>query len=76
MESEVDTPDTNLGPSMIETILVKCIFDIDDRIKADLVNFFPGGLEQIFKLSDDEIKSIIEDPETEYSYVQEQVQPR
>ena len=45
-------------------------------MKADLVNFFPGGLEQIFKLSDDEIKSIIEDPETEYSYVQEQVQPR
>ena len=70
LESAVDTPDTNLGPSMVEEILVKCISDIDDRIKADLVNFFPGGLEQISELSDDEIKSIIEDPETEYSYVQ------
>lgn len=70
LESVVDTPDTNLGPSMIEEILVKCISDIDDRIKADLVNFFPGGLEQISELSDDEIKSIITDPDTGYSYVQ------
>ena len=70
LESAVDTPDTNLAPSMIEEILVKCISDIDDRIKADLVNFFPGGLNQISELSDDEIKSIIKDPETEYSRVQ------
>ena len=67
--SAVGTPDTKLGPSMIEEILVKCISDIDDRIKADLVNFFPGGLKQISELSDDEIKSIIKDPETEYSCV-------
>ena len=70
LESTVDTPDTNLGPSLIEEILVKCISDIDDRIKADFVNFFPGGLEQISELSDDEIKAIIKDPETEYSYEQ------
>jgi pyruvate dehydrogenase phosphatase len=70
LKSAIDTPDTNFGPSMIEEILVKCISDIDDRIKADLVNFFPSGLEQISELSDDEIKSIIKDPETEYSYVQ------
>ena len=68
LESAIDTPDTNLRPSMIEEILVKCISDIDDRIKADVVNFFPGGVEQISKLRDDEIKSIIKDPETEYSY--------
>ena len=67
--SAVGTPDTKLGPSMIEEILVKCISDIDDRIKADLVNFFPGGLKQMSELSDDEIKSIIKDPETEYSCV-------
>ena len=42
-------------------------------MKADLVNFFPGGLEQISELSVDEIKSIIKDPETEYSYVQKRV---
>ena len=41
-------------------------------MKADLVNFFPG-LEQISELSVDEIKSIIKDPETEYSYVQKRV---
>ena len=54
---------------------MKCISDIDsdDRIKADLVNYFPGGLKRISELSDDEIKSIIKDPETEYSCVQERV---
>ena len=70
LESAADTPDTILQPSMIEEILVKSISDIDDRIKADLVNFFPGGLKQISKLSDDEIKFIIKDPETECSCVQ------
>ena len=55
---------------------MKCISDIDDRIKADLVNFFPGGLEQISELSDNEIKSIIKDPEAEYTYVQEGAQLR
>ena len=70
LESAVDAADTNLRPGMIEEILMKCISEIDDRIKVDLVNFFPGGLEQISKLTDDEIKSIIKDPETEYSYVQ------
>ena len=67
LESATDTPDTNLE---IEEILVKCISDIDDRIKADLVKFFPGGLRQISEPSDDEIKSIIKDPETEYPCVQ------
>ena len=70
LESATETPDTNLEPSMIEEILVKCIPDIDDRIKADLVNFFPRGLKQISVLSDDEIKFIIKDPETECSSVQ------
>ena len=51
-------------------ILVQCISGIDDRIKADLVNFFPGGPEQIAKLTDDEIRSTIRDPETGNSYVQ------
>ena len=70
LESAADTPHTNLGPNMIEDILVKCISDIDDRIKADLVNFFPGGLKQISELSDDEIMSVIKDPKTEYSCVE------
>lgn len=72
LELAIDTPDIHLDlePSVIEEILVKCVSDIDDRIKADLVNFFPGGLEQISEMSDDEIKSIIKDPETENSCVQ------
>jgi pyruvate dehydrogenase phosphatase len=56
--------------SIIEEILVQCISGIDDRIKADFVNFFPGGPRQISKLTDDEIKSTIADPETGKSYVQ------
>src|ERR1700729_1112616 len=56
--------------STIEEILVQCISGIDDRIKADFVNFFPGGPEQISKLTDDEIKDTIIDPETGDSYVQ------
>ena len=54
LESAADTPDTILGPSTIEEILVKCISDIDDRIKADLVNLFPGGLKQISELTSTE----------------------
>ena len=60
--------------STIKWILLKSISETDDRIKADLVNFFPGGLKQISKLTDDEINSIIKDPEMEYSCVQERVQ--
>lgn len=56
--------------STIEEILVQCISGIDDRIKADFVNFFPGGISQISKLTDDEIKNTIADPETGNSYVQ------
>lgn len=56
--------------STVEKLLVKCISDIDDRIKADLVNFFPGGPDQIAKLSDDEIKSVIKNPETGNSFIQ------
>jgi pyruvate dehydrogenase phosphatase len=56
--------------SIIEEILVQCISGIDDRIKADFINFFPGGPRQISKLTDDEIKSTIADPETGKSYVQ------
>jgi len=69
LESAVGSTDTVLK-STIEKILVRCISGIDDRIKTDFVNFFPGGPRQISKLTDDEIKSIINDPETGNSYVQ------
>ncbi|KAK0469233.1 protein serine threonine phosphatase 2C [Desarmillaria tabescens] len=58
--------------SAIEKILVDCISDIDERIKTDFLDFFPGGLAQISALNDYEIKEIITDPssETGNSYVQ------
>jgi pyruvate dehydrogenase phosphatase len=68
LESVVGSTDT-VSKSTIEEILVQCISGIDDHIKADLVNLFPGGPRQISELTDDEIKSIITDPETGNSYV-------
>lgn len=58
--------------SAIEKTLVDCISEVDERIKADFLDFFPGGLAQISALNDDEIKEIIRDPssETGNSHVQ------
>jgi pyruvate dehydrogenase phosphatase len=69
LEAAVSSSDT-VPKSTIEEILVQCISGIDDRIKADFISFFPGGPEQISKLSDAEIKDTITDPETGNSYVQ------
>lgn len=69
LASAVGAIDAVCNP-VIEEILVQCISGIDDHIKADFVSFFPGGPEQISKLTDDEIKSTIEDLETGKSYVQ------
>jgi pyruvate dehydrogenase phosphatase len=55
--------------SAIEEILVQSISSIDNHIKADIVNLFLGGPNEISKLTDDEIKNIITDPETGNSYV-------
>jgi pyruvate dehydrogenase phosphatase len=68
LESAVDSTDA-VSKSTIKEILVQCISGIDDRIKADLVNLFPGGPRQISRLTNDEIQNIITDPETENSYV-------
>lgn len=68
LESAVGSTDA-VSESTIEEMLVQCISDIDDRIGADLVNLFPGGPRQISKLTDDEIRSIITDPETGNSYM-------
>jgi pyruvate dehydrogenase phosphatase len=56
--------------STIEGILVQCISSLDDRITAELVSFFPRGPNQIFGLTDEEIKSTIRDPNTGNSCVQ------
>lgn len=69
LQSAVGSTDA-VSKSTIEEILVQCISGIDDRIKADLVNFFPGGPTQISELTDDEIQSIITNPETGNSRVE------
>jgi pyruvate dehydrogenase phosphatase len=68
IESAVGSTDA-VSKSTIEEILVQCISGIDDRIKADLVNLFPGGPREISKLTDDEIQNIITDPKTGNSCV-------
>ena len=52
--------------------LTNAIFrsSIDDHIKADFVDFFPGGPMQISKLVNDEIMNTIVNPETGNVYVQ------
>ncbi|KAF8907859.1 phosphatase 2C-like domain-containing protein [Gymnopilus junonius] len=69
LTSEIEASDIILT-SAIERILVQCISEVDDRIKDDFCKFFPGGPDQISKLSSDEIKTVIRDPETGYSFVQ------
>lgn len=68
LKSAVGSTNT-VSKSTIEEILVQCISGIDDHIKADLVDLFPGGPMQISKLTDYEIRNIITDPETDNSYV-------
>ena len=62
--------DGPLSNSALDVLLVKCISAIDERIIADLMDFFPGGPGQISRLADDEIKNIIRDPDTGTSYIQ------
>ncbi|KAK0205279.1 hypothetical protein DFS33DRAFT_1383174 [Desarmillaria ectypa] len=55
-------------PSMFKAslqTLADCISDVDERVKADFLDFFPSRLAQISALNDDEIKEIITDPSSE-----------
>jgi hypothetical protein len=75
LASAVGVADTAQNAT-IEDILVQCISDLDDRITADLVHFFPGGPKQISELMDEEIKSTIRDPKTGNSCLQISVRER
>ena len=45
----------------VSTLLAKCIESFDDSITAALFSLFPGGEESIKKMSNDQIKAIIND---------------
>lgn len=54
----------NLPYATISKILVQAISEIDDAITCGIKELFPGGPEEIAKMSDNEIDAIVNDFET------------
>ena len=54
----------NIDPGSISNLLSEVIVSYDDSLTKDLYNVFPGGLEELSKLSDDEVKAVIHDSAT------------
>jgi pyruvate dehydrogenase phosphatase len=50
-------------PHAVSAIIQQALSAVDDRITQDLKDIIPGGVEQLAKMSDDEIKQIINDQE-------------
>ena len=50
-----------IDPDSISNLLSKTIVSYDDSLTKDLYNIFPGGLEELGKLSDNEVKAVIHD---------------
>jgi len=53
-----------IDPGSISNLLSEAIVSYDDSLTKDLYNVFPGGLEELGKLSDDEVKAVIHDSAT------------
>lgn len=53
-----------VDPTSISNLLSKVIISYDDSLTKDLYDIFPGGLEELRKLSDDEVKAVIHDSAT------------
>ena len=53
-----------IDPISISNLLSKVIISYDDSLTKDLYDVFPGGLEELRKLSDDEVKAVIHDSAT------------
>jgi len=53
-----------LSPNRVSDILVDNISTLDDTINEQLLDLFPGGPSAISRLSDHEIRSIIEENPT------------
>ncbi|KAL0576460.1 hypothetical protein V5O48_005535 [Marasmius crinis-equi] len=52
-----------LPDSVIAKVLQECITQVDEAIRVDVQNLFPGGEQEIAQLSDDKFKRTIQDPD-------------
>ena len=50
-----------IDPDAVSNLLSRAVTSYDDSLTKDLYDIFPGGLEELRKLSDDEIKAVIHD---------------
>ena len=50
-----------INNTSISDLLSRTIISYDDSLTQDLYDIFPGGLEELTKLSDDEVKAVIHD---------------
>lgn len=53
-----------IDPSSISKLLSKVIISYDNSLTKDLYDLFPGGIEELNKISDDEVKAVIRDSAT------------
>lgn len=53
-----------IEPVSISNLLSKAITSYDDSLTEDLYSIFPGGLEELRELSDDDVKTVIHDGAT------------
>lgn len=56
-----------IDPISISNLLSQVIISYDDSLRKDLYDLFPGGVEELNRLSDDEIKAVIHDSATDGS---------
>jgi len=50
-----------VDPSSRSKLLSKVIISYDDSLTEDLYDLFPGGIEELNRISDDEVKAVIRD---------------
>ena len=53
-----------IDPVSIRRLLSEVIISYDDSLTKDLYDLFPGGVDELSKLSDDEVKAVIHDRAT------------
>lgn len=53
-----------IDPVAISNLLSEVVISYDDSLTKDLYDLFPGGVDELSKLSDDEVKAVICDSAT------------
>lgn len=61
LRSYLANSDAHPPPSSISSILSSQIIAFDDSIAQDIIDIFPGGVDALSSLSDDQIRSVIND---------------